>query len=68
MVERIKIQGRPSEFEAAVIAVVLDRITGEERAAKQRRSPTPGDRFLPPWVRAVHNYGPGLPRETPRPE
>ena len=67
MVERIEIKGGASEFEAAVVAVVLDRIAQEEKAAKEGRSPTPGDRFLSPWVRAVHDYGPGLPREAVRP-
>lgn len=51
MNEKIDIRGGAGEFEAAVIAVVLDRISRDEKAAALRRaeqSPT-----LPAWVRAV---------------
>lgn len=46
-----EIKGGATEFEAAVIAVVLDRIARDEAAARQglgRRPPG-----LPAWVRVV---------------
>ncbi len=46
-----EIRGRPTEFEAAVIAVVLDRIAQEEQEEADRQARvTP---VLTPWVRAV---------------
>jgi hypothetical protein len=56
MVEGVEIRGGADEFEAAVIAIVLDRIDSEESAARSgvgRRGPE-----LPAWVRA-------LPQEIP---
>lgn len=55
----VEIKGGASEFEAAVVAVVLDRISREETAARQHR----GDRGpgLPAWVRAI------MPPDTRRP-
>jgi hypothetical protein len=69
MVEGIQIKGGASEFEAAVIAVVLDQITREEKAARHGGKSVPDGRFLSSWVRAtLHAEDPAMPRETPRPE
>ncbi len=49
----VEIRGRPTQFEAAVIAVVLDRIGQEEQEAVERqarKSPV-----LSPWVKAVRS-------------
>ena len=47
----IEIKGGAGEFEAAVIAVVLDRIAQEDAAARSgKRARLSG---LPAWVRAV---------------
>lgn len=52
MIDRpIAIKGGPDEFEAAVIAVVLDHIEAEERAAVNRIAEKSGR--LPAWVRAI---------------
>lgn len=62
MTENVDIRGGAGEFEAAVIAVVLDRISRDEIAAAQRRaqqSPT-----LPPWVRAVRPDEPQHPMDS----
>jgi len=53
------IKGGADQFEAAVIAVVLDRIEAEERAAGQRIAERSGR--LSAWVRAVDPHG-GLSR------
>ena len=53
------IRGGADQFEAAVIAVVLDRIEAEERAVGQRVAERSGR--LPAWVRAVDPHG-GLSR------
>lgn len=53
MTENIRIKGGATEFEAAVIAVVLDQIELEAREAKRRAAevkPT-----LSPWVSAVRS-------------
>lgn len=47
MTERFDIKGGAGEFEAAVIAVVLDHLTREDSASQ--RGPEP-DRSLPTWV------------------
>ena len=48
---QIEIKGGAGEFEAAVIAVVLDRIAQEEAAARSgKRARLTG---LPAWVRAI---------------
>lgn len=48
---QIEIKGGAGEFEAAVIAVVLDRIAQEEAAARSgKRARLAG---LPAWVRAI---------------
>ncbi len=49
MNENIEIRGGAGEFEAAVIAVVLDRLATEEKAARQG-APQQG---LSAWVRAL---------------
>jgi len=62
----IEIKGGAGEFEAAVIAVVLDRITREELAARQgRHGRGPG---LAAWVRALDPEIPNLPRELVWPD
>lgn len=66
MVEGIEIRGGAGEFEAAVIAVVLDRIATEERKAKEGRPDEPTG-LLPAWVRALHPEDPNMPRDTIRP-
>lgn len=54
MTSGIEIRGGAGEFEAAVIAVVLDRIAQEEAAARQGRGrPHPG---LPAWVRVIRDW------------
>ncbi len=49
----VEIRGRPTEAEAAVIAVVLDRIAQEEQEAAESRART--SLALPPWMRIVRN-------------
>ena len=49
MSDRFEIRGGAGEFEAAVVAVVLDRIVEEERTAGQT-APRPG---LSAWIRAA---------------
>ncbi len=64
MVEGIEIKGGAGEFEAAVIAVVLDRIAEEERAA--REGPR-SDSSLSAWVLAERPQQPNLPLEIVHP-
>lgn len=61
----IEIRGGPDEFEAALIAVVLDRIADEERVARQ--APNDGSRPLPPWITAGRPEEPNMPRDIVRP-
>jgi hypothetical protein len=61
----IEIRGGAGEFEAALIAVVLDRITEEERVTRQR--PKDGSRPLPSWVLAGRPEEPNMPRDIVRP-
>ena len=62
----IEIRGGAGEFEAAVIAVVLDRIARDEAAARQGRGRTePG---LPAWVRAIMPEDDPVPRDLLHPE
>lgn len=56
MIERVEIRGGAGEFEAAVIAIILDRMASEASAA--RSGAAPGGSGLPAWVKA-------LPQETP---
>lgn len=62
----IHIKGGAGEFEAAVIAVVLDRIANEEAAARQGKSKRQNE--LPAWVRAVQSERPLPPRDQLRPD
>jgi hypothetical protein len=66
MVEGIRIKGGAGEFEAALIAVVLDHITREEDAV--RRTPPGGGRGLPAWIRADFNDDPDVPLELVDPD
>lgn len=50
MSEKTTIKGGAGEFEAAVIAVVVEQLEREEKAARSRADRTP---TLPAWVRAV---------------
>jgi hypothetical protein len=59
-VKDIDIRGGAGEFEAAVVAVIIDRIAHEESAARQRRGGRgPG---LPAWVLAIRSVDPPDPR------
>jgi hypothetical protein len=51
MIGPIYIKGGPSEFEAAVIAVVLDHVAAEEKARAAGRDRN--DNRVPAWVRAL---------------
>jgi hypothetical protein len=64
-VSGIQIRGGAGEFEAALIAVVLDRIAAEERVARQ--APKDGSRPLPTWMMAGRPEEPNMPREIVRP-
>jgi hypothetical protein len=64
--DHIEIKGGAGEFDAAVIAVVIDRIAREEAAARQKRGARkPG---LSAWVRALSQEQPGEPRDQVWPE
>lgn len=65
MTEGVEIKGGAEEFEAAVIAVVLDKIAREEKQALQ--GSTDGGPGLTAWVRALFPEEPNMPRETPSP-
>ena len=65
MIENVEIRGRPGEFEAAVIGVVLDRIAEEERVARQ--GPRRDSRSLPAWMLAGRPEEPNMPRDLLRP-
>jgi hypothetical protein len=62
----IEIKGGANEFEAAVVAVVIDRIKREETAARQGRR----DRgsALSAWVRVIGPEEPRLPRDQVWPD
>lgn len=64
MSEEVQIKGGASEFEAAVIAVVLDRIAAEESAARQGKKGR--DNQLPPWVTAVRDDQLPFPKSVKR--
>jgi hypothetical protein len=69
MVEGLQIKGGADEFEAAVIAVVIDQIAREEKAARLGKKSVPGGQFLSAWVRAgLLPDDPAQPRETVRPD
>jgi hypothetical protein len=65
MIRDIEIRGGAGEFEAALIAVVLDRITEEEMAARQ--APKDGSRPVPAWMLADRPEEPNMPRDILRP-
>jgi hypothetical protein len=65
MTEGVEIRGGAGEFEAAVIAVVLDKIAREEKQALQ--GTTDGGPGLSAWARALFPEEPNMPRETPSP-
>lgn len=62
MTRPIQIRGGPSEFDAAVIAVVLDRIAADEKAAQAGKRGN--DNRLPAWIRAVQPETPTDPLEV----
>ncbi len=64
MSDRVEIRGGAGGFEAAVVAVVLDRIAEEERAASQGAPRT----VLPAWMRAIDPEESDLPLEAVDPE
>jgi hypothetical protein len=59
MVEGLTIRGGAGPFEAAVIAVVLDRIAEEQRGVSQGSSRL--GRGLSPWMTAVLDDEPDWP-------
>ena len=59
MIEGLKIKGGAGPFEAAVIAVVLDRVTQEENQVGQALSGA--NTSLPAWMRAVLEEEPEWP-------
>ena len=65
--DRVEIQGGAGEFEAAVIAVVLDHIARGEAEARQGRKPGRDSR-LPAWVRVAYPEQPDVPLEQVRPD
>ncbi len=65
MIRDIEIRGGAGEFEAALIAVVLDRISEEERVGSQ--VPKDGSRPVPAWMLADRPEEPNMPREILRP-
>lgn len=66
MAEGFEIKGGADEFEAAVIAVVLDQIAVEEKAVRQGRPDRPPG--LSAWVRVLIPEEPNLPREVVTPD
>lgn len=66
MLDGVEIKGGAGEFEAAVIAIVLDEIERVEKAARQGRE----DRgsAISAWVRAAAQERPGEPRAAVRPD
>ncbi len=63
----VEIKGGAGEFEAAVIAVVLDHISRQEAEARVGRRPV-RDARLPAWVRAVYPEPLDVPLEQVRPD
>jgi hypothetical protein len=66
MTDRIDIKGGATEFDAAVIAVVVDRIAREDAAARQGRRGRKSE--LSAWVRAVQPEDPRHPGERVWPD
>jgi hypothetical protein len=58
MIEGVEIKGGAGPFEAAVIAVVLDRISEDENRGQ---TPSGSDLTLTPWMRAVLDDEPDWP-------
>ena len=67
MMEGVEIKGGAGEFEAAVVAVVLDHINRQEAEARRGRSPFQDPR-LPAWLRAVYPEPLDVPLEQVRPD
>ena len=67
MADGVEIRGGAGNFEAAVIAVVLDRVAREEIAARQGKLGPQGP-GLSAWVRALLSEQPGVPREVTWPD
>ena len=65
MPDGVVIKGGAGAFEAAVIAVVLDRIAEEERAALEGRR---GQTGLSAWMLAGRPEEPNMPREVLGPD
>ena len=61
MSDGIEIRGGAGEFEAAVIAVVLDRISEDERVAREGRPKS--ESGLSAWMRAINPEEPEVPLE-----
>jgi hypothetical protein len=64
MADAIEIRGGAGVVEAAVIAVVLDRIAEEERVAREGRG---GGSSLSAWMLAERPEQPNVPLEIVRP-
>jgi len=67
MVDGVEIRGGAGEFEAAVIAVVLDQIARDELAARQGKGASKGP-GLSAWVRALLPEQPDAPRDVTWPD
>lgn len=59
MLDGVEIKGGAGEFEAAVIAIVLDNLAHEDAAVRQSAPTTSNE--LPAWVRAGSQLQPTLP-------
>lgn len=62
----LRIKGGAGEFEAAVVAVVLDRIGREEAAARQSRGKLKTG--LTAWVRVIQRGEPKTPQDIILPD
>lgn len=67
MVERMEIRGGAGEFEAALIAVVVDEIARREnQSARGKGNTSP---LMPAWIRALWAPDdPNVPRDVVRPD
>ena len=68
MTEIRDIKGGAGEFEAAVIAVVIDQLAREEAQARQGRGVGRKGPGLSAWVRAMSQESPAASREKVWPE
>lgn len=66
MYEGVEIKGGAGEFEAAVIAIVLDNLAREENAARQQAPKHTNE--MPAWMRAVPQLLPHQPGTPVNPE